>query len=172
MMCSQCKKREATVHFNAMVNGKAIKLEICEECAKFSSIVGSFNFPPAPPAMAELMDLLAGWQRKTGTAAVKKDCPACHWTLAQFQKTGRMGCAECYAHFHTEVRNFIKRIQGQVVHKGKKAGGGTTRAKPVEKKESAEGLKAQLDKAVREEKYEQAAVLRDKIRALEGQNER
>ena len=34
MLCGDCGKNEATIHFTKIVNGDVTELHLCEECAK------------------------------------------------------------------------------------------------------------------------------------------
>jgi protein arginine kinase activator len=34
MLCDICKKSEATVHLTQIVDGKMLKVDLCESCAK------------------------------------------------------------------------------------------------------------------------------------------
>ena len=95
-------------------------------------------------------------------------CPYCGHTLEEYKKTGKFGCAMCYEVF-----------KDQLDFAGKAAG-----TKGKEKEESAEGktaedtrqrgtaqqiadLRSKLEHAVKEEKYEIAAQIRDEIKKLE-----
>ncbi len=167
MTCTRCKKKDAFVHFNGIIDGKAVQLDLCEDCAKKSGLTASFNFPSAvQPALNDLMDVLSSWHQQS-SGAVKSACPVCRWTMAQFQKTGRMGCSECYLHFHKEAESFLKKIHGATTHKGKKAPAEVAKTKVRDREKSLSRLKMDLEKAVREEQYELAASLRDKIRDFE-----
>lgn len=157
------------MHFTGVINGNAVKMELCEDCSDKLGLNASFNFPPAvQPALNELMDLLSGWHAKSLDPKLQKSaCPACRWTIAQFQKTGRMGCSECYLHFTSEADNCLKKIHGATVHKGKKAPADVAKAKVREREKSRARLQMDLDKAIKEERFEQAAEIRDRIRSFD-----
>jgi protein arginine kinase activator len=172
MKCSQCKTNEASVHFSATVNGKSMDLELCVDCAKTSGLelfTSPFNFAAnPPPALNDVMDLLSNWASKSDQkAATRTACPACHWTMADFQKTGRMGCAECYLHFETETANILKKVQGSLSHKGKKAPAEVAKTKVRDREKTLARLRSDLKKAVETENYEKATSLRDEIQAFE-----
>ena len=48
-----------------------------------------------------------------------KSCPNCGTTLADFRRTGLLGCAECYSAFRTEVLAAVRQVQGRMRHTGK-----------------------------------------------------
>ena len=79
-----------------------------------------------------------------------------------------MGCAQCYKTFNSELLPYLKRIHGSIKHSGKIPNRAPLIVKP--KEDSIESLRALLNSLVSEEKYEQAAVVRDKIRKLEGKD--
>jgi len=39
MLCDECKKNEAIIHFTQIVNNKVSKYHLCQECAKEKGIV-------------------------------------------------------------------------------------------------------------------------------------
>jgi protein arginine kinase activator len=75
-----------------------------------------------------------------------------------------MGCAECYETYHEEVKTLVSGMGGSAQHRGKYPG------KILQYKTfliDREKLKERLQKAVRDEDYETAATLRDRIHELE-----
>ena len=87
-------------------------------------------------------------------------------TYEEFQKVGRFGCQSCYSAFDRHLERLLKRIHGTARHQGKG---------PVEKREigapeeELARLRRELELAVADEAFEQAAELRDRIVALETQ---
>jgi protein arginine kinase activator len=183
MLCSNCKKRDAIIHFNGVINGKAVSLDLCKECAQNSGLpfsaptsAGVTDFlgapiylPPASPALSELFSILSTLYSPP-ESALTKSCPHCRWSFGQFKKTGNLGCPSCYDYFRGELDDVIRRIHGTAAHKGKKPGSpvGKAAAKPVKARETLAQLKQKLEAAVKAEDFEKAAEFRDKIRGLEG----
>jgi len=92
-------------------------------------------------------------------------CNGCDLSWADFMKTGRLGCPQCYDTFLGELKVLTRRIHGSNKHIGNRL--------PVQlgqKKESVTSLKKKLQNAVKKEEYELAAELRDRIREIEGGN--
>jgi protein arginine kinase activator len=91
-------------------------------------------------------------------------CPNCGMTLGRFAKTPLLGCSHDYTEFHTELMPLIKQSHnGQSHHCGKVP----TRICEHDRNEIERNkLRRQLDQAVKNEDYETAARLRDKIQAL------
>src|SRR6185369_6401894 len=86
-------------------------------------------------------------------------CPGCGTTLSQFQASGRFGCPECYATFRDDVMNLVEKIHDSTQHCGK-----VPRRSPadVSLQKDLRQLQTELKKAIRQEKYEEAAALRDR----------
>lgn len=92
-------------------------------------------------------------------------CPKCGLSYEGFQEIGKLGCSECYRSFRDKLVPLLRRIHGNTRHGGKipsKAGEDMARAKELER------LKRELEEAVRNEEYERAAEIRDRIKLLEG----
>ena len=90
-------------------------------------------------------------------------------TYQEFQKCGMLGCANCYQAFKEPMTALLQRVHGNTQHAGRVPGGvhsGTSIRMNIDR------LKQKLQKAIADEEYEQAAKLRDAIRALSAQLER
>lgn len=170
MLCDECKKNEATIHFTRIVDNKVTESHLCQECAKEKGLF----FPSLDEALFEgphlaLASLLAGLSDIGAPYALEKPkvarkCPNCKATYDDFRESGRMGCSECYRTFRKELLPLLRRLHGSVQHTGKvplkKIGVGKKGKEIIE-------LRRELQKAVEKEEYEKAAVIRDKIKELE-----
>lgn len=167
MLCQNCNTKNATVHFTKVVNNKKVELYLCEQCAKEK---GQINFS-APFSLADFFPGFAGYSMKnpyvTGYPEMKK-CSKCGMSYEDFQKTGKLGCSECYNIFKEEITPLVKRIHGAVEHQGKVPSGISGKIKTTGE---IQLLKEHLGKAIQSEEYEKAAKLRDKIRQLESREE-
>lgn len=169
MLCQECKKNQATVHFTKIVNNKKTEIHLCQECAKKS---GEFDINMDPGFsfqnfLAGLMD--AGKQFDSGQTYHTTDktgyqCDQCNLTYNQFAQVGRFGCSNCYNVFSENLEPLLKKIHGSAKHAGKvpKRTGGNLRIK-----REIEELKKKLQECVEKEEYERAAELRDKIKQKE-----
>lgn len=92
-------------------------------------------------------------------------CPNCGRTYYNFQKSGRLGCSQCYKAFEPQVRQALHKMQKGTSHTGKIPSKGS--AQILKKRKLAE-LKSRLAKAVEAEDYELAAKLHKEIKGLEG----
>ena len=159
MQCCVCKEKPATVHLTQIVGDKMQKLDLCEECAKAKGINDPTSF-----AMADLMlGLGASQELESASAGAELKCTRCGFTQADFKKSGRLGCPECYVTFAEGLSGLLK-----TMHKGTRHTGKAPEALRATR-ENADRLKAlteKLKKAVKEENYEQAAQLRDQIKQV------
>lgn len=183
MICSKCKKNEATVHYERYINDKSLKMDLCGSCAKAMGIGfssphikwgGEFfgptiEFPTMPPLVSQLFSALSQLPQSHVSEIAPSACPKCRWNLDKFQATGKMGCPSCYDHFRKETNTILTEIHGTATYTGTKIPALPQTPKPKTRpaKESKAQLIKQLEKAVKEERYEDAAKLRDLIRALE-----
>ncbi len=156
MLCEKCGKRNASVMYTQIVNGKKSSINLCSQCASGESLFDNFG------------SLLSfGTRQEAGISA----CPLCGMTLSEFTRKGRMGCGKCYDTFRRQAKNMLQKIHGTSVHttenvqEEKKVPASET---PKKEKSELEILKEELQKAISEENYEEAAILRDKIRSKEG----
>ena len=161
MQCCVCKEKPATVHLTQIVGEKMQKLDMCEECAKAKGINDPTSF-----AMADLMlGLGAAQDIDPATAGVQLKCPRCGFSQADFKKSGRLGCTECYKTFAEGLFSLLK-----TMHKGTRHIGKTPEAlrKTRASGDRLKTLQTKLDKAIASEDFELCARLRDEIKELSG----
>ncbi len=135
-----------------VINGESTSRHLCRECLKKYK---------AGDLQAVLAAVLSTMAQKQQTPDIT--CPRCGETYAEFQKTGMLGCAECYHAFQKELTPLITRMQGRAQHAGRRP--------PVSEEEQArmsrmEELRALMEAAVATENFEEAARLRDELKAL------
>lgn len=167
MLCENCQKNEATVHFTQIINGKKQELNICESCAKETQgfevpgdmgFGGPFSFQNI---LSGIMDYMSPAQQISKAQVLT--CKNCGTTYNEFKRSGLLGCSECYKSFSPTITPVIKRVQGNLEHVGKipqKLG------KDIMEKKRLSKLKEDLQKAIANEEYEKAAQIRDSIKAL------
>lgn len=161
MLCDNCLKNNASVHMTSFVNGQMQTLHLCAQCAIKKKSVAvmpwlSFN------------DFLSAFYEGEETQDIK--CEACGTTLSDFKKTGKLGCANCYTVFESNLQPVLKGIHMNTVHTGKRPGDVVkavlgTEADSVQSQKDA--LKQKLREAVAVENFEEAARLRDEIALLD-----
>lgn len=152
MLCEECGRQEAQVVLTTVVNGVSSSRHLCRDCVKKYQ-TGDIQ--------GVLATVLAAMVKKEKTPDLV--CPDCGETYAEFQKSGRLGCAACYTAFRSELTPLLSRIQGKTRHTGRRP--------PVSEQEQSRlneiaRLRARMEQAVTEENFEEAAVLRDQLRAM------
>ncbi|MDO4618898.1 MAG: UvrB/UvrC motif-containing protein [Clostridia bacterium] len=90
-------------------------------------------------------------------------CKKCGRTYSEFQKTGKLGCGECYEAFSQPIDSALKNFHGNLEYKGKIPCG---LSEELLKKRKIEDLKANIQKAVADENYEEAAKLHKELKSL------
>lgn len=164
MLCEGCGLHQATYHYTSIVNGQKVERHLCEECA---AKLGAGSEWALGNILAGLLGYLPKEQEPSQQEQTIKRCPGCGWTLEQIQNTGLVGCAQCYDTFENELGQVIKHVQGKDRHVGASPAG--TPETQGQGADQLEALRVQMAQAVEKEDFEQAAVLRDKIKALEGE---
>lgn len=162
MVCQCCKQKDATVHLTQIVDNDVKKVDLCEGCAKEKGVND-----PAGFSMADLLLGLGAAQELDPAAEAKGaqlKCPNCGFTQADFKKSGRLGCSECYDVFAEGLESVLKPMHKGTVHKGKVP---SALREKNDLQEKLSALKRDLDTAVSREDFERAAILRDQIRAME-----
>jgi protein arginine kinase activator len=162
MKCENCEKNEATVHLTQIREGKKVQLNLCKECARKKGFGNPLDDVPFP-----LAEFLAGMV-KDGTTEVggqvgELECPGCGIKFVEFSKIGRFGCGRCYHAFEKPLEDLFRRIHGSTIHRGR-----TPRSRGGPKTLLAEEIKLKEDlrQAIDEEDFEEAAIIRDRLRAL------
>lgn len=157
MLCGLCKQKNATVHLTQIAGEKMQKVDLCEDCAKEKGVDDPAGFSLADM----LLGLGASQEMEEASGSSDVACPNCGFTQADFKKTGRLGCSECYETFAEGLEALLKSMHKGTRHVGK-VPAGLRRAQDLELRLNQ--LQSQLDKAVAEENFEQAAVLRDEMK--------
>ena len=160
MMCEKCGKNPATTHLKTVVNGVIHENHLCSFCAANSGYgnLGGLS-------LTNMLASMFGESISNGKP-ISKRCECCGASFSDIAQSGRVGCSECYETFRNELLPSLNRLHGKAIHIGN-----TPNEK--QKKESAaekiKKLKLKLADAIKAEEFEDAAKLRDEIRALEGE---
>jgi protein arginine kinase activator len=153
-----CKKNPATVHLTQIVEDKVQKVYLCEECAKQKGVKSDASF-----SLADLLlGLGASQEIAQSTGGLEARCSGCGFTQADFKKAGRLGCAQCYTTFAEGLEGLLKSMHKGIKHIGKVP---IALRQGRDLNERLKHLQKKLDRAVTAEDFEQAAGLRDEIKA-------
>ncbi|MBC8201795.1 MAG: UvrB/UvrC motif-containing protein [Planctomycetes bacterium] len=91
-------------------------------------------------------------------------CQDCGMTIAQYKEKSLLGCPTCYETFAEQLKHIIANVQdNHTQHVGRAPSSANA---DVSRHLTVRRLLKQLDKAVTQEQYEEAAVLRDELRKL------
>lgn len=185
MLCDNCGKREANVRYSENINGRKKELNLCEECSRklginhmnfsmpidFSSFFGGFMEDFTTPEFMPLLNEIKILQ-----------CNQCGYTFEDIAHTGKLGCENCYDVFEEKLDPIIRKIQGDNHHVGRigkiidhkieqklenKTEKEERKPNKSEKENQLKNLQLQLKQAIKEEKYEEAAKIRDEIKRIE-----
>ena len=169
MICEHCKQRHANVTVTQVHNGQKVERHYCEVCAtQFHPF--QFDVSEEPTS---LQQLISNWfnfvpvnakkENATKQTTTQKECPSCGFTYRQFLKQGKFGCGQCYETFSEQLPQLLERIQAGTQHVGYE--------KNAPSKEKIEQqineLRTLLHQAIAEERFEDAASIRDEVRELE-----
>lgn len=163
MLCDICKKREAIVYITKFEHGERTELHLCAQCAQKQGELDSFrDFNIIDNDFFRKM----AYPSYQGEDAEEPVCTACGMTYSEFNRLGKFGCPQCYEAFKDELPPLMRRIHGHSKHVGKvpNRGVGVFRTATQIKR-----LRQHLQTLVQEERYEEAAKVRDEIRALQKQ---
>lgn len=170
MTCEICGEREATVHLTETIDDETRELHLCQACAQEKGAAAAENFGLAD-LLAGLADFGVKPEVEGRSPAGQAVCARCGMRYEDFRKSGRLGCGGCYESFQRFLSPLLKKIHGATHHVGQ-APPEKKRTKPVAPKEELEQLRERLKGAVTGEAFEEAARLRDRIRAVEAKKKR
>ena len=161
MKCERCNEREATVLYKQTINGEYTEAHLCAECA--AKAQGEAGFSAHFPFGGDLFGNLFGISAPLKAPASKK-CEGCGASFADIRRAGKVSCPRCYESFAAELEPTIRSLYGNTVHVGRAP---AERKAARDKQNRAAQLKKELREAIETEKFEDAARLRDEIKALE-----
>ncbi len=169
MKCQKCNQRTANTHITQVINGAKTEMYLCHDCANENQELFSFK----SAFDNEFENLLSGfWGTHSGGKTLSsspntKKCDNCGLTLAELMNNGKPGCSKCYTVFTQQLTRPLKQIHGSAQRTGKipeKAG------KELKLAQKVKVLENKLNIAIGEQNFEEAAVIRDQIRALQNEN--
>jgi protein arginine kinase activator len=157
MLCEQCEKSEATIHLTQVVDGEVKKVHLCESCAAKSG----FDLQGGMSITDILLSIGGQAPSSEPTPEAERSCPACHMQRSDFKKSGQFGCPACYEAFAEDLKPLLKAIHHAETHTGKVPSREGVRVRMTAQ---IAALQRDLGEAVADERYEEAAQIRDRIR--------
>lgn len=163
MKCQYCSN-PSTVHMTEIIQKRKKELHLCEACARQHNLIPEPQQLNVPALLQLLLGQVAPALGGMTSDSACDECPACGWKYAQFRTQGRLGCPEDYDAFRKQLEPLLERIHRSVEHCGKVPA-------RIRRTADLEELHRQLRQAIAEERYEEAAQLRDQIRSMRVGNE-
>ncbi len=187
MLCQNCGKNEANIRYTQIINGVKKEINLCSECAKilgmedlempinFNSFLGDFFNDYAETG------LLKTFQNN------EIKCKKCGMSYSDFISSGVFGCSECYNVFSNPIESLLKNLHGTAKHVGrvpkvknntieknkldldiesKKIPNDNSDTKETKKDDKIKKLEKDLELAIKEERYEDAAKIRDELKEM------
>ncbi|MBN1755779.1 UvrB/UvrC motif-containing protein [bacterium] len=155
VLCQKCHKNPAQITVIQVIGGQKTELKLCEKCAQKAGYEDQLRqFPQNEEGMiSELLSKL--------NEEVEKEqnlfCPNCGLTFLEFKSALKFGCANCYEAFEKKIVPMLSKIHHATWHVRRKPGGEQSSLTLKE-------LENKLEQAVKDERFEEAAQLRDLIK--------
>lgn len=161
--CQFCAK-PATIHVTHIVNNQKKDVHLCQACAEAQQVVSKqeLNLPVI------LQNLIGQHLGPEMDELARLCCPVCGIRYMEFRSQGRLGCPHDYTVFRSGLDALLHRIHRSTRHLGKSPRQG---APPTDRLVEIALIRRQLQSAVDAEAYEEAARLRDLLRAKEATDE-
>ncbi|AXI07569.1 hypothetical protein CUC15_00520 [Oceanobacillus zhaokaii] len=176
MECQECQERPATLHFTQVINGKKKEIHVCEVCAKEK---GYLTYPDETYSFHHLLTDLINFNASKIDSLENKTfkqqaqdlaCAHCGMTFSQFKQIGKFGCASCYGTFSSRLDPIFRRAHaGNTKHNGKVP---KRTGIDLQTRKQIESYKKELQHLIETEAFEDAAVIRDKIKGLESNSKK
>ncbi len=159
-ICEICKKAAATVHLTEIHNNVKKELHMCEACAEKKGIHMSQS-----PAMQEALgQAIQEVTTPEELGEVDDACEECGASWGDFRGSGRFGCPACYGAFRHRIDPLLEDIHAARDHHV----GKNPRPYAAPYRYDIVECRRQLREAVEQERYEDAALLRDQLAELQG----
>ena len=161
MLCTNCNSREASFHYKQILGGKKTEQHLCSVFAHELAYLGQRE---SEFDIGSLLNEFISMPVSHNSSKSIVSCPGCNTTYDEFRRSGLLGCDKCYETFGSIIESTLSRIQPSTVHKGSLSG---EEGAKIRKENEISTLKDELKKAIIDERYEDAAILRDKIKRME-----
>ena len=157
LKCQICEKA-ATVHLTQIVDNKILKVHLCESCATEKGVTDPEGFSLENLFQQPELFGIAGSRDEEGV------CEVCGLKPRDYKTRGQFGCPSCYDNLKSFIEPMLREMHEGTQHQGKvppRALRRVTRSRRYGK------IRSQLDLAIEQERFEDAARHRDEIQQLE-----
>jgi protein arginine kinase activator len=168
MLCDQCFLRNALVHITNIRGGSITIRHLCQDCA----VEEPFNLMRLGEMMKGLVFLIEGSPETRQKALPKQqqqkdlECAQCYYRLSDLKKTQRVGCPACYEFFKEFIISKVIKPKDLVPSSTPKELAVSSEKDHLQETPAGEWelLQSRLYQALKQEDYEEAARLRDRLR--------
>lgn len=161
MLCENCNHNKAVLSVKEILLGQEKNTFYCESCAiekGFSDVLYSHHLH-----MESLITSLLEQDKHLEEIDWKEKICNCGYTLDDFKKNGILGCPQCYVTFKPVIMNLFDQLFGTHEHIGKIP---ARMKRHIQMLKQLELFNAELEEMLKNENYERAAYLRDRIKEL------
>ena len=161
-----CGRENAVLYIQEIINNKCNQIYICKSCEASSNIMEKFlevEFDNINNNIEGISCNKFIHNKKKKKENTNKVCKSCGYSLDDFLNTNRLSCSKCYEYFKYEINKKIKKIHKKTKHIGNIANKYLSYSN-IEHNISK--YEEEITNLVKMEKYEQAAILRDKLNTL------
>ncbi|MDE6470601.1 MAG: UvrB/UvrC motif-containing protein, partial [Eubacterium sp.] len=159
-------------HIKKNINGQREEMHLCSHCAEELGVMEEFRMPSMNDLFGNsfLGNFLGAGAAAMNSLAGVERCHICGSSFNDIVNSGHIGCSDCYDKFADKLEPSIRKIHGKTKHIGKfisydeSEEPKTKEVKP--EVNQTDILKEQLKDAIKEQRFEDAAILRDKIKEL------
>lgn len=159
--CRQCAN-QATLHITEVMDGHASEIHLCEKCAR--DYLDESESNDSDSVAADLAAKLEELHAVSDGDLDQLKCSGCGITMSEFREVGRLGCPFCYDEFREQLKPLLENIHEELIHTGKHP---SRVSASLDDQSRVLQLRNKQREAIRQEDYETAAMLRDKITELE-----
>jgi protein arginine kinase activator len=162
LKCDKCNQNEASVKIIKVNNNQRQEMYLCRECAAKE---GSFTLTNTGFSVSDFLSSFMNYpaqQQVVDAERPELTCDKCSMTWEGFKKGSRLGCAQCYETFREKLTPIIRQVHGQLEHQGH-----VPPLEGIQRMQRIKKLRESLQAAIIDERYEEAAKLRDEIKLLE-----
>ena len=163
MKCQVCGQ-PATVHLWKIVNGKKRQELFCPACAEKQELIKKQEMNLNAVLQSAMKTYVGGATDELS----RLTCPSCGIKYMEFKAAGRCGCPHDYQVFREPLLPLLERIHRGCRHVGKVP---PHALQHVAQQTELRELRQQLQNAIEQEAYEDAARVRDLIRQKEQADE-
>ncbi len=156
MLCDRCKKNEATFHKTVVINGDSFETHLCSDCVDMTDWGDWDSWD------ADFMPVFENFEHFNFLDYNEKRCPTCKSTFKDFLRRGKLGCKDCYDTFEMEIRDMLENMESPI-----DIDLGIENVSPSK----LSLLQEKLNKAVEEERYEDAGEIKKQIDELKKKEE-